>query len=183
MTYVHSQPGINFQKYNLITPNLHHAREFNQLINKNREHLKKHFLWCQHFLSLEETENFIQTCLQETTNGQAFHYFIQDIQTQSLIGIITIHVHHWEDKVFEFGYWLDQSYWGKGVMTKTLQSIIDQYKRDFPRVNFMIRTYTDNISCQKVALRLKFNFLNEVKAFNGESNGVLRDTVFFGLSL
>ena len=81
-------------------------------------------------------------------------YFVID-KNGELIGSISIDLE--DNAAARLGYWLDEKYWGMGIMTKTIDEIIKYGKNRF----FLKRIYADtldnNIGSEKVLIKNGFN--------------------------
>ena len=56
----------------------------------------------------------------------------------------------------EFGFWLSQSWWGQGIMSAAVQSIVNEVRRHAPDTVFVAAANTDNPRSQRVILSLGF---------------------------
>ena len=57
----------------------------------------------------------------------------------------------------ELGYWLAESYWGKGIMTKAIKQIVDYGFKTFQIDRIFARPFGTNIGSQKVLEKAGFN--------------------------
>ncbi|MES2837607.1 MAG: GNAT family protein [Bacteroidota bacterium] len=73
------------------------------------------------------------------------------------VGGIGIHpqsdIHH---KNAELGYWLSQSYWGKGIMTKAIEQMVKYGFENLPINRIFARPFGSNIPSQKVLEKAGF---------------------------
>jgi ribosomal-protein-alanine N-acetyltransferase len=72
---------------------------------------------------VDETREFIKTCLAMWQEGNSFHWTIVRRDDGQLLGMITARVdgHKWE-----LGYVLARQYWRRGYMTEAVKSLIDK---------------------------------------------------------
>ena len=72
--------------------------------------------------NVEETRDFVRSCLRSWQEGRSFHWAIVRQKDGQLIGMITARV---EGHKWELGYVLARAYWGRGYMTEAVTSLID----------------------------------------------------------
>jgi RimJ/RimL family protein N-acetyltransferase len=59
-------------------------------------------------------------------------------------------------KSAEMGYWLAEEFWGKGVIPKAIQKIVDYGFRTFDIVRIFTRPFSTNINSQRVLEKAGF---------------------------
>jgi RimJ/RimL family protein N-acetyltransferase len=81
----------------------------------------RYLVWKPH-KDVQETEQFLFTCLRLWQAGKDFAYAITLEENSQLIGMIALHPMNLK---IEVGYGLARPYWGKGYMTEALRAVID----------------------------------------------------------
>jgi ribosomal-protein-serine acetyltransferase len=147
-----------------IDDNLHieflnhtHAQKLFEVVDKNREHLKRWLPWVESTTKVEDTKEFITHALSKyAKNGSIqapIHY------NNKLIGMVSLFVHksYNLDKA-DIGYWIDKDYNGKGIVTKCANKMLDIGFNIYNLGKITIHCATDNYNSCNVAKRLKFTF-------------------------
>jgi ribosomal-protein-serine acetyltransferase len=93
------------------------------LTNKNRAHLKKWLAWLDLVQTLEDTQTFIDTAVQQHINGQATTFVI--LYRGDLVGVAGFNHLDYQHKWGAIGYWLCAAYSGLGVISKVVQTLME----------------------------------------------------------
>lgn len=104
--------------------NLSHATGIFNLINSNREYLRKWLTFVDTTQTLKDTEKYILDIdgASEHPNSETV---ISILFRDRLIGIIALKKVDWANRIAEIGYWLGEQYQGKGIITRSCKAIID----------------------------------------------------------
>jgi RimJ/RimL family protein N-acetyltransferase len=62
------------------------------------------------------------------------------------------------EKNAEIGYWLAEEYWGKGIMPKAIQEMIEYGFRTFDIVRIFASVFSENLKSQRVLEKAGFTF-------------------------
>ena len=81
----------------------------------------KYVSWQAH-RSIDETREYVRTCLLAWDTGKAFHWVIEGRESGSLMGMIIARVNA---EKWELGFVLARCYWGQGFMTEAVKAVID----------------------------------------------------------
>ena len=130
------------------------ASEIFRLTDKNRAYLKKTLPWLDGTTKVEDTEKFITDSLQKQSEGKQaiFEIWYQNV----LVGLVDFHEISESRKSALIGYWLDEEYQGKGVMTEATKLLV-KYGFDTLGLNRIeINCSTENPKSGVVAKRLGF---------------------------
>lgn len=98
--------------------------------------------------------NFTEDQIKEFDAGRLFGYNI--FYFGELVGAIDIHAISTDDHHCDLGYWLDQKYVGKGIMTRCVRVLTDYAMSDLKMHRVVIKTAPENNSSVAVAERLNF---------------------------
>ena len=133
----------------------HHAEALYALIDANREHLRqwRQWLpWVDQSNSIAVTRDFIHRALDQYTANNGVQCGIW--YRGELAGAIGYHKWDFDHRKTEIGYWLAQTFTGKGIMTRAARKLVDYavYELDLNRVE--IRCGTENAASCAVAKRL-----------------------------
>lgn len=105
---------------------------------------------------LSDAEKFIQYC---KINDNNFNLCI-DFQGE-FIGMIGISYH--KEKPIEFGYWLAQDFWGKGIMTKCCREFLKNLFSTTQINEILSRVYEYNKESMNVLKKLGFLYIEKNK--------------------
>ncbi|MCT4632559.1 MAG: GNAT family N-acetyltransferase [Firmicutes bacterium] len=127
---------------------------FHGMCVRNYEHLKKWMSWVEVDTPKSKVENFIKGCMRQFADGlgvQCTVYYKG--QVCGIIGHNDMNTMH---KFVSIGYWLDEDYTGKGIMTKVCKALIDMTFEDYEIHRIEIRTATENNKSYAIPERLGF---------------------------
>lgn len=80
----------------------------------------KYVSWRAH-KDIEETRDFLRSCLLAWDAGNAFHWVIERLEDKQVIGMISARA---GGEKWELGYVLARMHWGRGYMTEAVKGII-----------------------------------------------------------
>ena len=82
------------------------------------------------------------------------------------------------EKSAEIGYWLAEEYWGKGIMTKAIQAVVDYGFQTFDLNRIFARPFSTNFKSQRVLE--KAGFVLEAKLQKAIfKNGEFKDELIY----
>jgi ribosomal-protein-serine acetyltransferase len=123
-------------------------------VDSNRPHLRQFLPWVDGNTTLEHSEQFIQSTLDQFKDFDGLSASIwQDNQFAGLIGM---HFIDWEHKDTEFGYWLSEAHTGRGLVTKAATALLDYIFFELNLHRVSIAHALENAASQKVIERLGF---------------------------
>lgn len=137
--------------------------------------------------TLEASSGWVKTCLDNDAKGERLNFVIADIKTNQAIGGIGLKpgtdIYH---RTIEFGYWLGEGYWGKGIMTGVLRSFVDYLfegkMKGREEVNKLAGRATGrNEGSNKVFLKVGFTLEGTLRE-NIHKWGKLEDECVWGLT-
>ncbi|MHB9133372.1 MAG: GNAT family N-acetyltransferase [Armatimonadota bacterium] len=131
-----------------------YAQELFELVNRNREYLRRWFDWVDGTAFVEQVKENRQRKLQLFAENGCFEAGIW-YQGQ-LAGIVGIHEIDWRHRSTSLGYWLGESYQGKGLMTRACKALLCHLFDDLALHRVEIRSASANTRSRAVAERLGF---------------------------
>src|SRR5687768_6830448 len=105
-----------------------HAEELFRLSHQNRNYLRQWLPWLDETRSPKDTENFIEMTKKQFAANNGFQSGIW--QSSKIIGVIGFHGIDWNNQNTSIGYWIGESFQGKGVMTKACRAYINHAFHD-----------------------------------------------------
>ena len=123
------------------------------LVDTNRQNLGK-FSWTSSVQSAEDSIRFIENAHQKEQNNGAPTRAIQS--GGETIGIAAIHPIDWTKREASIGYWIDQSQYGKGIVTRAVGHLIEHAFTELKLDALTASTEVDNMPSRAVAEKLGF---------------------------
>lgn len=137
--------------------NLSHAKGIFNLINSNREYLRKWLTFVDSTVSLRDTENYIAQ-INKTATAPNSEIVISIICRDEVIGVIGLKKVDWANRIAEIGYWISQQHQGKGIITKCCRSVVDFAFSQMGANRIEIKCGVGNERSCHVPQRLEFTF-------------------------
>lgn len=152
------------------------AKVLFSLIDQNRDRLRKWLPFVDSTLSWEQTEAFIGSLFVPHSREMVFTIRYMD-EMAGLIGYKDIDRNN---KKLEIGYWLAPAFEGKGIISKSIETMIDAAFEKMEMNRVQIRCGVGNTRSSNVPKRLNFRF--EGIERNGEwLNGRFVDLEIYSL--
>lgn len=136
----------------LITEN--HSQPIFDVVDKNRTHLREWLPFVDRMQTVEFAENFVKGTMQRNKDGNEFAFVI--IEDDKVIGRIGVYKIDGQNKIGEIGYWLAENAQGKGIITKSCQTIIDFCFSDLQLNRIEIKCGTENFKSKTIPEKLNF---------------------------
>jgi ribosomal-protein-serine acetyltransferase len=131
-----------------------HAEELFALADSNRSLLRRFLPWLDNCKTTSDTREFIQTALGQFVEGKSFNAGIW--ADQRLVGVIGHHRIDWSNRITTLGYWLTESYQGRGIMNAACRTVIAHAFDELQLNKVVIKCATDNVRSRAVPQRLGF---------------------------
>ena len=158
------------------------AKEFFQLIDKNREYLLPTFpvtvTACE---SLWSTKAFLAERKKEQKKKKGHAFAIKEVATEQLIGYFSIKNVNEKIKRCEFAYFIDHDFQGKGYTSEIIETMIPMAFEDLEMNKIIIATSPENTASQKVALKNGFVQEGRLRQEFRNYRKELEDVLYFGL--
>lgn len=141
---------------------IRHAPRLFALVDANRLHLRQWLPWVDATKSADDSRVFIDLTLRQLAQSNGFHAGIWN--QGELAGVIGHHRIDWTNGATTLGYWLGETFQGKGLMTRAVQAFVHHGFVDLKLNRFEIRCALGNQRSRAIPERLGF-----------KPEGVLRD--------
>jgi len=154
------------------------ADELYALVDANREHLQRFLPWAR-IATPENERAFLRASLERFARGGGFDAGIRVGGTLAgALGIFNVRA---DVRRAEIGYWLAESFQGRGVMTRAVAGLARVLfeERGFNRLE--IRCQSENLPSRRVAERLGFRHEGTLRAVHATASGLSADLEVFGL--
>lgn len=124
------------------------------LVDRNRSHLRPWMPWVKPGYSLEDSRSYIKDNLKRLADHAGFDLSI--FYQGQMAGQIGYNRIDWDNRTTELGYWLGESFQGRGLVTAACRKLID-YALDELKMNRVeIRCAAANTRSRAVPERLGF---------------------------
>lgn len=123
-TDLKNSPPSEFQTERLVfkARSVDHAKEFYQLIDRNRDHLKPWMPWLDVTNKVEDTLGYLEMCIKWWAEGRIFDYTMFDKVTGKIIGSFGFHTINRKYKTWHLGYWIGKEFEGKGLVSEAIKA-------------------------------------------------------------
>jgi ribosomal-protein-serine acetyltransferase len=136
----------------ILEPRL--AREWFDVIDENRPHMREWMNWLDDFKTVEDSRNFILASLSQFSTSTGIKAAI--MVNGKIVGSIAYQEIDWTNSIAILGAWISESYEGKGLATRATVAFID-YAFDELKLNRVeIRSAFYNERSRAVPKRLGF---------------------------
>lgn len=133
---------------------LHDAQRVFHLTEISREYLKAWLPWLDSTTKLEDTKEFIQTCLKGYSENTSLTTVI--LFKGEIVGVAGFNSINWANKTAYIGYWLGASYQGNGIMTNVARALTDYAFQELQLHKVEIRAASENRKSRSIPERLHY---------------------------
>lgn len=132
----------------------HHIAPLFDLVTKNKEYLSLWLKWAEKISTPLDIKYFIRDHKNRWVNNEGFDCGI--FYNNSLCGVIGFHEIDHQHKSVSIGYWLDESYQGKNIVTRCVQRFIEIAVINYDIQKIYIQCAIHNLKSQSIPIRLGF---------------------------
>lgn len=133
---------------------IHHVEDIFNSVNASREHLRRYLPWVDATNSTDDTREFIEGSKKQYAANNGFDVGIW--YKGEFAGVIGFHSINRSIKAISIGYWLDERFVGKGIMTKACKVFVDFAFNIYKLNRVEIRCAEDNLRSRAIPERLGF---------------------------
>lgn len=131
-----------------------HAQDIFDLVDANRASLRQWLSFVDKMQTIAFAENFVKRSIQRNLDGTEFAFVVYE--QDEAIGRIGVYKIDGQNKIGEIGYWLAEKAQGKGIISKSCQSVIDFCFSQLQLNRIEIKCATDNVKSKAIPEKLKF---------------------------
>lgn len=129
------------------------SEEIFELIDHNRNHLRRWLLWVDKRKTSEDMVPIIKYWLDNLANNQGFDVAIR--YETALVGMIGVKF-DWGNRTASIGYFISKDREGKGIITTCLKSVMKELFDQYSINRIEIQCAANNVKSQRVPERLGF---------------------------
>jgi ribosomal-protein-serine acetyltransferase len=142
----------------------HHKEELFELIDSNREHLRKWLLWVDKRCSPSDFETIIPIWIRNYADNNGFDAGIR--YQGELVGMIGLHYIDWKTNSTSIGYFLSEDAQGKGIISTSV-SVLLNYLFTVQNLNRVeIQCSVNN--CKSIRIPERLGFTKEGETRDGQ---------------
>lgn len=131
-----------------------HTKLLFELTNQSRNYLREWLPWVDSTKTIEDSKHFIEGTMKQFCNNNGFQAGIW--YKGELAGVIGLHGINWANKSTSIGYWLGETYQGKGLMKNACKAVIDYCFTELNLNRIEIRVATENLKSLAIPEKLGF---------------------------
>lgn len=169
------------ENYKIQLLDIEQSEAFFQLIDANRKRLEDFFAGTvKHTTTLKNTLIYCQEIENKIKAKTYFPYVIIDIKEKSLVGLIDVKNIDWSIPKAELGAFIDAEYEGHGIITKSINYVIDELVRKHHFKKLYCRVANRNKRSIKVVLNAGFELEGILRCDYKTTNGEIVDLNYYG---
>lgn len=130
------------------------AERIFQLTEANREYLREWLPWLDFTQNVEDSEQFIKTCIQHHAEQTGLNTVI--VYKGEVVGMVSFNAINKLHRNAAIGYWLASEYQGKGLVGRAVQALIDYAFSELKLNRVEIRAAEGNSKSRMIAEKLGF---------------------------
>jgi ribosomal-protein-serine acetyltransferase len=150
---------------------------FNQL-NSSRKSLRRFLPWVDYNTNQEHSLRFIEMMLRKADDQDAIAFGIW--YQQQLCGVMDLHCWDHQLQKAEIGYWLGETYRGKGIAVNSCKALISFCFESLKLNKLEIRFVLQNEQSAQIPIRLGFS-KEGILRHSAKLHGQYVDTVVMGM--
>jgi len=141
------------------------AKELFELVNESRNYLREWLPWVDSMKQETDYEPIIDMWLKQFSSYDGFQAGI--LLKGKIVGMAGFHSIDWRNSKTSIGYWLDEKYQGKGIMTEVVIFLMDIAFKEYTLNRVEIQCGVDNVRSKGIPERLGF-----------KHEGIIRDAEY-----
>ena len=138
-----------------LTPlELRDADELFELTDQNRSYLRRWLPWLDNVTRAVDTRAFIRAAQAQASQNNGTQMAIR--LEGRIVGIVGHHQIDWRNRLTSLGYWIGESYQGRGLVTEASRALVNHALVDARLNRVEIRCAVGNTKSQAIPERLGF---------------------------
>lgn len=133
-----------------------HADALFQLVDENRDYLRRWLPWVDANRSVADTESFLEGVVEQHRAGKGPQYAVY--RHSALCGVCGFHSFDSVNCSGSVGYWLGARYSGQGLMTAAVRQLVEVGFSEYWLERIEIACATENLKSRAIPERLGFYY-------------------------
>ncbi len=176
-------PMMKFAGYTIRPVTMNDLPEYFRLIDTNRKRLEDFFAGTVAITKdIDETRTHLTDIVSKMEKRNYFSFVVVDDASGNLVASVQVKNLDWSIPKAEIGYYIDEKFEGKGIVTRATSLIIDYCFSELKLDKLFIRTHERNISSRKVAEKNGFLLEGTIRKDYRTTKGELVDLMYYGLT-
>ena len=173
---------MTFDHFHIRLLNSDDAENYFSLIDRNRKRFEDFFAGTvAKNKSLDGSRTFISELTEKVEKKIYFPFVIVDTATNNLVGYVDIKSIDWNVPKAELGFFIDEQYGGKGIISKAVSRIIEHCFDTLHMKKLFLRTHEKNTGSRRVAEKNGFTMEGVIRSDYKTTSGVIVDLMYYGL--
>ncbi|HMG14448.1 MAG TPA: GNAT family protein [Saprospiraceae bacterium] len=173
---------MKFDNYLIRLITLDDLHSYFQLIDLNRRRLEDFFAGTVALtMTLEDTKNHLIEIIGKNAERKYFSYVVVDEFTGQIVSSIQVKNVDLSIPKAELGYYIDEKYESKGIVTRATSLIIKHCFNGLNMNKLLIRTHEENIASKTVAEKNGFILEGIIRSDYKTTSGKIVDIMYYGL--
>ncbi len=157
------------------------AQALYEAVAESRDHIRPWLPFADEHQSVEESLDWIIHQEANWLLRESLPLSVWERASGRFLGGTGIHIHSWETRYFEIGYWLRASATGHGYMTEAARLVTDYLFNELGATRVEIRCDERNAPSAAIARRLGYVYEGRLRNHLPAPDGTLRTTLVFSL--
>jgi RimJ/RimL family protein N-acetyltransferase len=157
------------------------AQALYEAVAESRDHIRPWLPFADEHQSVEESLDWIIHQEANWLLRESLPLSVWERASGRFLGGTGIHIHSWETRYFEIGYWLRASATGHGYMTEAARLMTDYLFNELGATRVEIRCDERNTPSAAIARRLGYVQEGRLRNHLPAPDGTLRTTLVFSL--
>ena len=172
---------MKFDHYSLRLLRLGDLDPYFEMVQRNRKRLADRFVGTvSRTKTLQEAQEFVEEMIKHTISNTYFPYVIIDENDSRIIGFIDLKNIDWSVPKTQIGFYIDEGYEGKGIISNAISKIIDYCFDEKGFEKLFMRIHPENLAAKKVAEKCGFELEGTIKKDYKTPSGKLVDLHYYG---
>ncbi len=172
---------ITFRHFNIQALNPEDGERFFNLIDSNRNRLEDFFAGTlSQTKTLDDTMSYCREIGQKQQEKSYLPFAIKNLKTEAFIGFVDVKNIDWGIPKAELGYFIDKNYEGQGVISKSVELVIEYLLETYAFKKLLCRSSSRNMGSIAVAKKNGFILEGTIRRDYKTTSGELVDLDYYG---
>ncbi|AKG04994.1 hypothetical protein AAV35_009390 [Salimicrobium jeotgali] len=154
------------------------AGELFEIVEEERHYLQTWLPWVENTREVQDMENAIRNFRRGYAEYESMTAVV--LFQGKIVGVVSFNELDWKNRTTYIGYWLRREYQGRGIITKSVKSLITFAFSSFGMNKVIIRASVANETSRAVAERLGFT-KEGVSRSGAHMNNRFIDQIIYGI--
>lgn len=172
--------NVVFRDYRVSSFDTSLKSDFFKLIDNNRDRLEDFFAGTvSKTKTLKDTINYCKVIEQNVKNKSYFPFIISSLKDDKFIGLVDAKNIDWNIPKAEIGYFVDSNFEGQGLISQSLNLVIDYLTETHQFKKLLCRIGTNNIGSINAALKSGFEYEGTIRRDYKTTRGEIVDLNYY----